>query len=72
MPPQMFAVLRSLRTFGESLMKPSRLVLALALMLSACGQPNDTKAQDGGGLAEPTRRAPESQGDMQASFAPVT
>ena len=52
-------------------MKPSRLVLALALMLSACGQPNDTKAQDGGGLAEPTRRAPESQGDMQASFAPV-
>ncbi|WP_296817311.1 Do family serine endopeptidase [Brevundimonas sp.] len=52
-------------------MKPSRLVFALAMMLSACGQPSDTRAQDGGGLAEPTRRPPETQGDMQASFAPV-
>lgn len=66
----MFAVLTSLKTFVEYAMKPAHLALAAVLMLSACGNPDTTQAQDGG-LAEPTRRAPETQGDLQASFAPV-
>jgi len=51
-------------------MKPSHLAIAAALLLSACGNPETTQAQDGR-LGEPTRRAPETQGDLQASFAPV-
>ena len=70
MPPQMLGVLTSLKTLVEYAMKPAHLALAAVLMLSACGNPDTTQAQDGG-LAEPTRRAPETQGDLQASFAPV-
>ncbi len=66
----MFAVLNALKTFADLAMKPAHLALAAALALSACGNPDQTQAQDGG-LAEPTRRAPETQGDLQASFAPV-
>lgn len=51
-------------------MKSSHLAIAAALLLSACGNPQSTQAQDGQ-LGEPTRRAPETQGDLQASFAPV-
>ena len=51
-------------------MKASHLAIAAALLLSACGNPETTQAQDGQ-LGEPTRRAPETQGDLQASFAPV-
>lgn len=51
-------------------MKSSQIALAVALMLSACSNANNTQAQDGQ-LAAPTRRAPETQGDLQASFAPV-
>ena len=66
----MLGVLTSLKNFADLLMKPAHLALAVALGLSACGNPDTTQAQDGG-LAEPTRRAPETQGDLQASFAPV-
>ncbi len=51
-------------------MKPSQVALAAALLLTACGNANTTQAQDGQ-LGQPTRRAPETQGDLQASFAPV-
>lgn len=68
--PQISGVLTFLRSFADFVMKPSHLVLALAFALSACGNPNDTKAQDSG-LAEATRRTPDSQGDLQASFSPV-
>ena len=65
----MSGVLTLLSNFLDRLMKTSHFVLAAALALSACSNPNTSQAQDG--LAEPTRRAPESQGDLQASFAPV-
>ena len=51
-------------------MKPSQVALAAMLLLTACGNANTTQAQDGQ-LGQPTRRAPETQGDLQASFAPV-
>jgi len=51
-------------------MKSTHLALAAVLLLSACGSPENTQAQQGQ-LGEPTRRAPETQGDLQASFAPV-
>ncbi|MBN8553571.1 MAG: Do family serine endopeptidase [Caulobacterales bacterium] len=51
-------------------MKSSHLAIAAALLLSACGNPDNSQAQQGQ-LGEPTRRAPETQGDLQASFAPV-
>lgn len=51
-------------------MKPSHFAIAAALLLSACGNPDNSQAQPGQ-LGEPTRRAPETQGDLQASFAPV-
>ncbi|HRH20668.1 MAG TPA: serine protease, partial [Brevundimonas sp.] len=51
-------------------MKPIHIALAVAFTLSACGNADTSQAQDSR-LGEPTRRAPETQGDLQASFAPV-
>ena len=51
-------------------MKTSRLALAAALMLSACGQPEPSKAQEGV-FAEQPRVAPRDAGAMKSSFAPV-
>jgi len=51
-------------------MKTSRLALAAALMLSACGQPQPSKAQEGV-FAEQPRQAPRDAGTMKSSFAPV-
>ncbi|MNH49716.1 Periplasmic pH-dependent serine endoprotease DegQ precursor [compost metagenome] len=51
-------------------MKTSRLALAAALMLSACGQPQPTKAQEGV-FAEQPRQAPRDAASVKASFAPV-
>jgi Do/DeqQ family serine protease len=51
-------------------MKTSRLALAAALMLSACGQPQPSKAQEGV-FAEQPRIAPRDAGSLKTSFAPV-
>ena len=51
-------------------MKTSRLALAAALMLSACGQPQSSKAQEGV-FAEQPRIAPRDAGSLKTSFAPV-
>lgn len=51
-------------------MNTSRLALAAALMLSACGQPQPSKAQEGV-FAEQPRVAPRDAGAMKTSFAPV-
>ena len=51
-------------------MKTSRLAIAAALMLSACGQPQPSKAQEGV-FAEQPRVAPRDAGAMKSSFAPV-
>ncbi|WP_447909360.1 trypsin-like peptidase domain-containing protein [Brevundimonas bullata] len=51
-------------------MKTSRLAIAAALMLSACGQPQPSKAQEGV-FAEQPRQAPRDAGAMKSSFAPV-
>lgn len=51
-------------------MKTSRLAIAAALMLSACGQPQPSKAQEGV-FAEQPRQAPRDAGTMKSSFAPV-
>ena len=52
-------------------MKSTSLVLAVALTLAACGNANETKAQDGV-FAEPTNReVPADALTMKASFAPV-
>src|SRR5437868_11841957 len=51
-------------------MKTSRLAIAAALMLSACGQPEPTKAQEGV-FAEQPRQAPRDAGALKASFARV-
>ncbi len=51
-------------------MKTSRLALAAALMLSACGQPQPSKAQEGV-FAEQSRQAPRDATAMKSSFAPV-
>ena len=50
-------------------MKTSTLALALALGLAACGQPNDTRAQDG--VFADNRVLPGDALSMKASFAPV-
>jgi len=50
-------------------MKTSTLVVALALTLAACGQPNDTRAQDG--VFADNRVLPTDALSMKASFAPV-
>ncbi|MFC5374439.1 Do family serine endopeptidase [Brevundimonas faecalis] len=51
-------------------MKTSRLAIAAALMLSACGQPQPSKAQDGV-FSEQPRAAPRDAASMKSSFAPV-
>lgn len=50
-------------------MKTSTLVIAAALLLSACGNANSSKAQDG--VFDQPRAVPGSAGEMKASFAPV-
>lgn len=50
-------------------MKTSTLAIAFALTLAACGQPNDTRAQDG--VFADNRVLPEDALSMKASFAPV-
>ena len=51
-------------------MKPSYLAIAAALAVSACGQPNPTKAQEGI-FAEETRVVPRDALEAKSSFAPV-
>jgi len=52
-------------------MKSSTIAIAVAMTLAACGNANETKAQDGV-FAEPTNRAvPDDALSMKASFAPV-
>ena len=50
-------------------MKSRSLAIALALTLAACGQPNDTKAQDG--VFAENRVVPGDALAMKSSFAPV-
>ncbi|MES2835600.1 MAG: trypsin-like peptidase domain-containing protein [Pseudomonadota bacterium] len=50
-------------------MKISTLIIAAALLLSACGNANDSRAQDG--VFDQPRAVPGSAGEMKASFAPV-
>ncbi|MDY6924574.1 MAG: trypsin-like peptidase domain-containing protein [Pseudomonadota bacterium] len=50
-------------------MKTSTLAIALALTLAACGQPSDTRAQDG--VFAENRAVPGDALSMKASFAPV-
>jgi Do/DeqQ family serine protease len=51
------------------IMKIRPLVLACALTLAACGQPNETQAQDG--VFAETRLVPGDAVAMKSSFAPV-
>jgi len=51
------------------MMKTRTLAIALALTLAACGQPNDTRAQDG--VFADNRVVPGDAAGMKASFAPV-
>jgi len=51
------------------MMKTSSLAIALALSLAACGQPNDSRAQDG--VFADNRVVPGDALSMKASFAPV-
>jgi len=50
-------------------MKTSSLAIAFALTLAACGQPNDSRAQEG--VFADNRVLPEDALSMKASFAPV-
>ncbi len=50
-------------------MKTSTLAIALALSLAACGQPDDSRAQDG--VFADNRVLPADALSMKASFAPV-
>ncbi|WP_332653374.1 trypsin-like peptidase domain-containing protein [Brevundimonas sp.] len=51
------------------MMKTSTLAIALALTLAACGQPDDSQAQDG--VFADNRALPGDALSMKASFAPV-
>ncbi len=51
-------------------MKTSRLAIAAALLLSACGQPQATNAQEGV-FSEQPREVPRTALEMKSSFAPV-
>ncbi|WP_295226505.1 Do family serine endopeptidase [Brevundimonas vesicularis] len=51
-------------------MKTRSIVLAAAFALSACGNPSNSKAQEGE-FAQPTRTAPADAAGMKSSFAPV-
>ena len=50
-------------------MKTSSLAIAAALALAACGQPDDTRAQDG--VFADNRVLPADAASMKSSFAPV-
>ncbi|WP_183203811.1 trypsin-like peptidase domain-containing protein [Brevundimonas lenta] len=50
-------------------MKTSSIAIAVALTLAACGQPNNSKAQDG--VFADNRVVPGDANAMKASFAPV-
>ncbi len=52
-------------------MKLSHLSLAAALMLSACGSPDQGKAQDGVFQSTTERAVPRDAASVKASFAPV-
>ena len=54
---------------NRMMMKTSSLAIALALSLAACGQPDDSRAQDG--VFADSRVLPEDALSMKASFAPV-
>ena len=54
----------------RDMMKTSSLAIAAALLLTACGSPDDSKAQDGV-FAEAPRQLPGDALSMKASFAPV-
>src|SRR5690606_7024497 len=62
---QMSAVLKLIRTAIRETMKPSRLAIAAALLLGACGAPDNTVAQDEATLSQPTRRAPISDSEIK-------
>jgi len=51
------------------MMKTRTLAIALALSLAACGQPDDSRAQDG--VFADSRVLPDDALSMKASFAPV-
>ena len=51
------------------MMKTSSLAIAAALALAACGQPDDTRAQDG--VFADNRVLPADAASMKSSFAPV-
>jgi S1-C subfamily serine protease len=52
------------------IMQTRSIVLVAALALSACGNPTNSKAQEGE-FAQPTRTAPSDAAGMKSSFAPV-
>ncbi|MEG1452880.1 trypsin-like peptidase domain-containing protein [Brevundimonas sp.] len=52
-------------------MKTSHLAIAAALLLTACGQPQPSKAQEGVFAEAQPRIAPNDAGAMKTSFAPV-
>ena len=54
----------------RDMMKTFSLALTAALLLAACGSPDDSKAQDGV-FAEAPRQLPGDALSMKASFAPV-
>jgi Do/DeqQ family serine protease len=53
----------------RKMMKTSTLAIALGLTLAACGQPDDSRAQDG--VFADNRVVPGDASSMKASFAPV-
>lgn len=55
----------------SDLMKTSHLAIAAALLLTACGQPQPSKAQEGVFAEAQPRIAPNDAGAMKTSFAPV-
>lgn len=55
----------------SDLMKTSHLAIAVALLLTACGQPQPSKAQEGVFAEAQPRIAPNDAGAMKTSFAPV-
>ena len=58
-----------------TLMKTSSIALMAALALAACGNPNETRAQEGfpdpSGFGDASRVAPSDAGALKTSFAPV-
>ena len=52
-------------------MKPSHFAIAAALLMTACGQPQPSKAQEGVFTEQQPRIAPTDAGSVKTSFAPV-